>query len=84
MVQGGGGINDQELARLIVASASARRESRGAHYRSDFPLPEAEPLYTVRVQRSAAGLSVRREPVALTRATPEGSAAAPALIEIGD
>jgi len=71
-------------ARLIVASAAERSESRGAHYRSDFPLPETGRLYTVRVQRSASGLSVRREPVALTRATPEGSAAAPALIEIGD
>ncbi|HEX4096015.1 MAG TPA: hypothetical protein VHX64_04760, partial [Caulobacteraceae bacterium] len=25
-------------ARLIVASAQARHESRGGHYRSDFPL----------------------------------------------
>ncbi len=34
-------IEDQNLldvARLVAASAEARRESRGAHYRSDFPL----------------------------------------------
>jgi L-aspartate oxidase len=30
------------LARLIAAAALARRESRGAHRRSDFPLPDHE------------------------------------------
>ena len=72
------------VARLIVASAVERRESRGAHYRSDFPLPEPRPLYTVRVQRRAGGLAVWREPVALTRAVPDAAAPAPATIEIGD
>src|SRR5690606_10379830 len=35
-------------ARLIVESALARRESRGGHYRSDFPTPAAEARHTRR------------------------------------
>jgi L-aspartate oxidase len=30
-----------DLARVVVASALARTESRGAHYRTDFPVPSA-------------------------------------------
>ena len=30
-----------QVARLVVAAALAREESRGAHYRSDFPLTSA-------------------------------------------
>ncbi|CAM5340083.1 L-aspartate oxidase [Leifsonia shinshuensis] len=37
-----------QLGRLVVASALAREESRGAHFRSDFPLPAAgTPRHTV-------------------------------------
>jgi aspartate oxidase len=30
------------LARLMLEAASRRTESRGAHFRSDFPLPDDE------------------------------------------
>jgi L-aspartate oxidase len=34
-------------ARLVAASALAREESRGGHYRSDFPALAAEPRRTL-------------------------------------
>src|SRR5262245_1324802 len=77
-------LKNQALAsRLIVTSALERRESRGAHWRRDFPSPEAAPHYTVRVGRAAAGPRVWREPVVFSRATPAGSRV-PATVEIGD
>jgi len=72
------------VARLIATSALARTESRGAHYRSDFPAPSTAPLYTVRVQSRAGEASVSMEPVALTRATPAGAARVSSMVEIGD
>ncbi len=43
-------------ARLIAASALERRESRGAHYRSDYPQTDAAPRRTIThlAERSAA------------------------------
>jgi fumarate reductase flavoprotein subunit len=70
-------------ARLIVRSALERRESRGAHWRRDFPAPAATPHYTVRVRRGADGPRVWTEPVVFSRATPAGTAV-PATVEIGD
>jgi len=75
--------NQAMAARLIVASATARSESRGAHYRRDFPTASAEPPFSVRVRRGEAGPVVSTAPVALTRATPSG-VTAPAMVEIGD
>jgi L-aspartate oxidase len=41
-------------AALIAASAFARRESRGAHFRSDFPLPLPELAHRSRLTLTEA------------------------------
>jgi succinate dehydrogenase/fumarate reductase flavoprotein subunit len=71
-------------ARLIALSALARRESRGAHFRRDFPGAGTGPFYSVRVQERDGTAAVWEEPVALTRATPEGAVSVSSTIEIGD
>ena len=71
-------------ARLIALSALARRESRGAHFRRDFPAAEPGPPFSVRVQERAGVPAVWEEPVALTRAAPDGAVAASSMVEIGD
>jgi len=76
--------NQAAIARLIAASALARTESRGAHYRNDFPAPSTAPLYIVRVQARAGEAAVWTEPVALTRATPAGAGRVSSMVEVGD
>jgi len=76
--------NQTAVARLITTSALARTESRGAHYRNDFPAPSAAPLYSVRVQSRAGETVVWTEPVALTRASPAGARRVSSMVEVGD
>jgi succinate dehydrogenase/fumarate reductase flavoprotein subunit len=76
--------NQATVANLIATGALARTESRGAHYRSDFPAPADAPLYTVRIQSRGGECSVWTEPVALTRATPAGATRVSSMVEIGD
>ena len=76
--------NQTAVARLITTSALARTESRGAHYRADFPAPPAVPLYSVRVQNRAGGTAVWTEPVALTRASPAAARRVSSMVEVGD
>jgi succinate dehydrogenase / fumarate reductase flavoprotein subunit len=61
-----------ELAETIVVGALAREESRGAHYRSDFPTrnDEAWLRHTI-VHLAPDGLQVSYAPVTVTRFTPK-------------
>ena len=45
---GGAGADPARVGLLIVEGALNRRESRGAHFRTDFPLPAAEALSSLR------------------------------------
>jgi succinate dehydrogenase/fumarate reductase flavoprotein subunit len=63
------------VARLIVESALLRDESRGAHFRSDFPERDDERwLRSIAVARGADGEpAVLTRPVELTRLAPGGN-----------
>jgi len=61
-----------DVSRVIVRAAQARENSRGAHYRSDFPDPGdlATSAYT-RVRAGDGGaLAVEAIPVVFTRVRP--------------
>jgi succinate dehydrogenase/fumarate reductase flavoprotein subunit len=70
--------NQLTVARLLVESALAREESRGAHYRSDFPVRDDERwLQAVVVRRGDDGNPVLgTRPVELTRLATDGEALA--------
>ncbi len=61
-----------ELAETIVAGALVREESRGAHYRSDFPARnDAAWLKHTIAHRTAEGPVLSYAPVAITRFQPK-------------
>jgi succinate dehydrogenase/fumarate reductase flavoprotein subunit len=76
--------NQAAVARLIAVSALERRESRGAHYRSDAPVEQPGRPLVVHVQRRRDDVAAWTEPAAFTRATPEDGVRASALSETGD
>ncbi len=60
-----------EVSELLVRSALARTESRGSHYRSDFPQTDPTWVKNVFARRSDGGMELYTPPVSLHRVTPE-------------
>jgi succinate dehydrogenase/fumarate reductase flavoprotein subunit len=64
-------VNLTTVAEMVTRSAIVRRESRGAHYRSD--MPASDPQWLTRIRLSAdghGGMTVSLLPIAFTRVVP--------------
>jgi succinate dehydrogenase / fumarate reductase flavoprotein subunit/fumarate reductase flavoprotein subunit len=67
--------NQLTVARVIVASALAREESRGAHFRSDFPERDDAAWLRSAVLRAPDDRAIDWRPVELDRLSPPAEAA---------
>ena len=77
-------LSQLTTASLIARSALERMESRGSHYRKDFPEPDPAWLVNVYVRAKDQGLDVWTEPVRFTRSKPEAGIPETLTVEVGD
>jgi succinate dehydrogenase/fumarate reductase flavoprotein subunit len=75
--------NQATAAWLIARSALERTESRGSHYRRDFPGSAAEAVAVLAGYADGTGPNVWTEPVRYTRLKPEAGRGA-AAVDVGD
>ncbi len=75
--------NQATAAWLIARSALERTESRGSHYRRDFPKAAGEAVAVLAGAAHGAGPKVWTEPVRYTRLKPE-AARGPVTVDVGD
>ena len=75
--------NQATTAWLIARSALERTESRGSHYRRDFPATAGEAVAVLAGFADGAGPKVWTEPVRYTRLKPD-AARRPTTVDIGD
>ena len=76
--------NMTTVARLIARSALERTESRGSHYRRDFPEPDPGWLANVLVRWENGAARVWKEAVRCSRVPAEAPGAAVLAVEVGD
>jgi len=75
--------NQVTTAWLIARSALERTESRGSHYRRDFPQSASEAVAVFAGYAEGAGPKVWTEPVRYTRLKPDAGRV-PAGVDVGD